>query len=324
MLVVGGMLGAVDVGPRVTSTVRYQGWLADSARWNGFAFRDDDILISTPSKCGTTWTQMLVALLVFGGPEFPEPLHRLSPWLDALLEPLDEVYGRLEAQHHRRLIKTHVPLDGLPRHGGVTYVVVGRDPRDVLVSGMHHVDNLDIDRLLALRNDVADGEPLPSPTRADGHRALVQEFLTGEFEADPTSGRLASVLHHLDTGWQRRHEVEVVLLHYADLQADLPGELRRLAERLGYDLDEEHAVELAAEASLDRMRARAKDAAPESSVGLWKDPQQFFRKGASGDWRELLNDDDLDLYHRRVAALVDEDMTTWLHGGRVGSGVHAG
>lgn len=109
-----------------------------------------------------------------------------------------------------------------------------------------------------------------------------------------------------------------------DLQADLPGELQRLAERLGYQLDQERAAELAAEASLERMRARAEHTAPETSRGAWKDPQRFFRKGASGDWRELLDDDDLDLYHRRVAAMVDDDMAMWLHAGRLASGVYAG
>src|SRR5262249_38699700 len=40
------------------------------ARWEGFEFRPGDIVISTPKKCGTTWTQMLCALLIFDGPVF--------------------------------------------------------------------------------------------------------------------------------------------------------------------------------------------------------------------------------------------------------------
>jgi hypothetical protein len=34
---------------------RYRGFMADSDRWRRFAFRDGDIVITTPSKCGTTW-----------------------------------------------------------------------------------------------------------------------------------------------------------------------------------------------------------------------------------------------------------------------------
>jgi hypothetical protein len=39
----------------------------DSTRLNNFPFRDDDIIIGTWSKSGTTWTQQLVAQLVFRG-----------------------------------------------------------------------------------------------------------------------------------------------------------------------------------------------------------------------------------------------------------------
>ena len=60
---------------------RYVNDEEDSARWTGFPFRDGDIVISTRSKTGTTWVQMICALLVFQTPELPEPVARLSPGL---------------------------------------------------------------------------------------------------------------------------------------------------------------------------------------------------------------------------------------------------
>src|SRR5215203_1589032 len=112
------------------SRVRYRNLVMDSARWDGFEFRSGDIVISTPPKCGTTWTQMLCALLIFDGPTFPALLSDISPWLDMNIRPLAEVTVALAAQTHRRVIKTHTPLDGIPLHRDVTYLVVGRDPRD--------------------------------------------------------------------------------------------------------------------------------------------------------------------------------------------------
>ena len=85
-------------------------------------------MISTPAKCGTTWTQMLVALMIFDGPDFPAPLDLISPWLDMCNRAVEDVRRDLDAQTHRRFIKTHTPLDGLPVRTDVTYVVVGRDP----------------------------------------------------------------------------------------------------------------------------------------------------------------------------------------------------
>ena len=38
----------------------------DSTIWNDFRFRDDDIVISTYAKSGTTWMQQIIAQLLFG------------------------------------------------------------------------------------------------------------------------------------------------------------------------------------------------------------------------------------------------------------------
>lgn len=73
---------------------RYLGWMADSRRWDHLALRPDDIVISTPSKCGTTWMQNLVGMLVFGRVDLGAPLSALSPWLDMQLHPIDVLPAR--------------------------------------------------------------------------------------------------------------------------------------------------------------------------------------------------------------------------------------
>ena len=53
----------------------------DSTIWNDFRFREDDIVISTYAKSGTTWTEQIVGQLLFG----PDPdleVAEMSPWLD--------------------------------------------------------------------------------------------------------------------------------------------------------------------------------------------------------------------------------------------------
>jgi aryl sulfotransferase len=306
-----------------TPRPRYRSIIADSSRWDGFAFRPGDVVISTPSKSGTTWMQMLCALLIFDGPEFPAPLEEVSPWLDNCTRPLAAVTAAYAAQTHRRFIKTHTPLDGLPLHADVTYVVVGRDPRDAAISMEHHVANMDFAHFLALRAaamgnaDLAElsERPVPSEDPVERFRSFVAEETGG---GPPT---LASVLHHLDTGWQRRHDANVALFHYADLKADLPGELLRLARVLGIPCSPERARELAAEASLARMRERSADVAPSASQGTWKDVRAFFRSGGTGEWRERVSAADLAAYEARVAALAGPDLAAWAHGGRLASGV---
>ena len=98
----------------------------DSARWERFEHRPGDIVISTPPKSGTTWTQMLCALMIMDGPTFDAPLDGMSPWLDMRIRTEDEVFAIYDAQTHRRFIKSHTPLDGLPLRDDVNDVVVGR------------------------------------------------------------------------------------------------------------------------------------------------------------------------------------------------------
>ena len=133
----------------------------DSARWWDFPFRRGDIVISTRSKSGTTWVQMICLLLVFQSADLPGGLDGLSPWLDFLIVSKQEVFARLAAQTHRRVIKTHTPLDGVPLDERATYVVVGRHPLDTAVSLYHHSDNIDRRRIAELT-----GQPeTPRPPR---------------------------------------------------------------------------------------------------------------------------------------------------------------
>jgi aryl sulfotransferase len=105
------------------------------------------------------------------------------------------------------------------------------------------------------------------------------------------------------------------------LQADLEGELLRLARVLKIPCSAEHAGELAPEAHLDRMRERAADVAPIASQRAWKDVRAFFRSGGTREWRAYLSAADLAAYEARVTQLVGPDLAAWAHGGRHASGV---
>ena len=119
----------------------YIGPITDTRRWESFQPRPDDIIICTPPKCGTTWTQAICASLIHGvGHDLVVPEH--SPWIDAIFEPIDNLLERLEAQTSRRFVKTHSPLDGITYDDHVTYLVVLRDPRDAFCSMLNHRDNM--------------------------------------------------------------------------------------------------------------------------------------------------------------------------------------
>ena len=302
--------------------VHYKTLISDSSRWERFEMRPTDIVISPPAKCGTTWTQMMCALLVFQTPELERPLDGYSPWLDMLTRSDDEVFGILDAQTHRRFIKTHTPLDGLPIEPGVTYLGVGRDPRDAALSMTHHRANFAFEKLIEARlhavglDDVADllaDDPPPDPaSEAEAVRHWVDN-------ADPVTGSgscLRLLVHHLATFWPDREDERVHLMHYDDLQDDLAASLRRLAEVLRIEVPEDRWPALVEAATFASMKSRSAQLVPDSSHGVFLDPDAFFYGGVSGAWRASFDEEARRHYRETIEVLAPPDLVAWLHHGR--------
>jgi hypothetical protein len=296
--------------------VRYRSFLTDNARWDGFAFRPGDIIISTPAKCGTTWTQMICALLIFQTPDFDQPLDLTSPWLEMRTRRRADVFGLYEAQAHRRFIKSHTPLDGLPSAEGITYICVGRDPRDAGLSMAAHMANMDIGAALAALTAAYEGDdgfelPPPPPVFADPREAF-RHWVEDRTPPERVPMSLGSLIHHLGTFWSQRQRDDVVLLHYDDLRADLEGEMRRLAGRLGIAVPDDRWPALVKAAGFAEMRRRAEFVAPDTTYHLWKSTTEFFHRGTTGQWRGVLDDETLARYDARLAELAPPDLTAWL------------
>jgi hypothetical protein len=281
----------------------------DSRRWQSLVFRDGDVVISTRSKCGTTWMQMICVSLVLGSPDLPAPLAEISPWLDRTTEPLESVLRGLGAQERRRVIKTHTPLDGVPLHPRVTYIVVARHPLDAAVSLYHQGENIDHDRLGELTGAAPDARP--RPVRAPLH-AWLATWIGRDTSPQEHLDDLPGVMWHLTDAWARRAAPNVVLVHYDDLIADLEGQMRAVAARLGIGVAEVRWPALVEGARFASMRARAHVLAPDVA-GILKDRQAFFRRGRSGAGREALSDTELARYEARAADLAPPDLLAWLH-----------
>jgi hypothetical protein len=298
---------------------RYWATVYDSARWDGFELRPGDIIISTPPKCGTTWTQMICALLILQDPDLPLPLDTLSPWVDMVTRSRTELFAALEAQTHRRFLKTHTPLDGLPHDPTVTYICVGRDPRDVALSMDRHIDNTDFDAFLHARALAAaiDGIELgPLPPRAprpDGVRDRFWQWVDDETPSTQVGSSLRRTMEHLQAFWAVGDDLDIVYLHYDDLQADLEGQMRQLAARLGIAVDQQRWPGLVEAATFQSMRTRAGTTVP-AGGDHWVDPAAFFSRGTSGQWRNVLDDADLARYAARVRTLASDDLIEWVHG----------
>jgi hypothetical protein len=118
-------------------------------------------------------------------------------------------------------------------------------------------------------------------------------------------------MHHLTDAWARRAEPNVLLVHYDNLCADLDGQMRWLAGRLGISVPEPAWPALVRAAGFESMSRNADQLVP--APGLFLDNAAFFRSGRSGAGRAALSEAELAAYHARVATMAPGDLLAWLH-----------
>lgn len=302
-------------------TREYKNHHLDSTRWRAFQPRDGDIIVSTSYKSGTTWMQQILHSLIFKDTPDTLPLALVSPWLDARFHaPLEEVIQGIEAQTHRRFIKSHLPFDGLPYYPNVRYVVVGRDARDVFMSFWNHYRNYTDELMLRLNERTGwSGESLPNPPGEDEIRQAWRAWMTrGWFEWESEGWPFWGNLHHTETFWKFRDLDNVLLFHYSDMLADLSGQVSRLAEYIGIELDDEELERIVDAARFDQMKKAFKPMDEMMRSAFKGGSDSFIFKGTNGRWRDVLEADDLALYEDAKRRVLTPDCAAWLENGWLG------
>jgi aryl sulfotransferase len=275
--------------------------------------RDDDIIITSSYKTGTTWTQRIVAALLFG--HCSVNLADVSPWVDARFRgPVEDMLGRLECQEHRRFIKSHLAADGSPYFHHAKYLVVGRDTRDVFMSLWNHYSSYTDFTYDLLNDPQRSGAAFPRCPRAP--RDLWKRWIDeGWFEWESDGWPFWSHHHHVATWWAARDMSNIMFVHYADLLADTEAEMRRIADFLDIDVSEPCWPELLNDVAIDSMRQEAAHYDDPSPLIFAGGASTFFYKGTNGRWRNVLTDEDLAQYDT-AASKLDSELRAWLEGGR--------
>jgi len=276
----------------------------DSTIWNDFRFRDDDIVIATYAKSGTTWLQQIIAQLLFAGAEDLE-VAEMSPWLDLRVPPKEIKLPAVEAQTHRRFIKTHLPLEALVFSPRARYVYIGRDGRDVVWSLYNHHASAN-DAWYEALNDTPGrvGPPIGRPPASI--RQYFNEWLDGD------GYPFWSLWESARSWWAIRDLPNVHLLHFASLKADMPGEIRRLAAFLDIPIDESRWDAILAHCSFDYMKRRGSRSVPAGGAFWDGGAETFIHKGTNGRWRDTLSPAEIARYEERALAELGEACARWL------------
>jgi aryl sulfotransferase len=289
----------------------------DSARWAAYQPRAGDIVIATFPKCGTTWMQRIVAMLLAASTE-PMPVH--GPWFDFRLRgPAEETAAQAEAVTGRRQVKSHLPYDALPIYEGVKFIHVARDGRDSAMSFHNHLVGF-----TPMMNEIMDQVSLAdpkfgdrvAPTPADPAQFFRDWLVDGGARGDPG----ASYWEVERSYWAARGEANMLLVHYADMKADLAGEIGRIARFLQIEAPPAMIAEIAAAARFETMRAQGAQLMPGAGMAWDDGAQRFLYKGVNGRWKDVFSAQDVAAYEAKAEAEFSPGLAAWLEHGRLVAG----
>jgi sulfotransferase len=212
-----------------------------------------DLFVATYPKCGTTWTQYILYLLVNSA----RPLAAGQSLNDAFphLEEVGEAGVRELPKP--RLIKTHLPFERTPWSPASRYVFVARNPFDCAVSFYHHT------RGFVRHYDFAEGT----------FATFFECFVRGEVDFGDYFDHLLSWMAH-------RGEPNLLFLTYEAMLEGPHAAVAEIARFVGIEADAELIDRVVELASFDSMRRDQGRWSSQRPAGM----PEFVRKGVAGDW----------------------------------------
>jgi len=280
----------------------------DSTFWNGFKFRDDDIIISTYAKSGTTWMQQIISQMLFNG-ETDIDTQAMSPWIDFRVPPKEIKLAAVEAQTHRRFVKTHLPVQALVYSPKAKYIYIGRDGRDVLWSLYNHHLNGNEAMYDALNKTPGlVGPPLEPPT--DDIREYWHTWLAKD------GFPYWSFWENVRSWWAIRNLPNIMMVHFETLKCHMPEEMRRIAAFLDIPIDESKWDSIVEHCTFDWMRNNGEKIVPLGGI-VWKGGvKTFINKGTNGRWKDTLSAAESAEYEAKALAELGPECAHWLATGQ--------
>ncbi|ACM39858.1 MULTISPECIES: sulfotransferase domain-containing protein [Rhizobium/Agrobacterium group] len=284
----------------------------DASIWNDIKYRDGDIVVASYAKAGTTLVQQIIAQLIFDQDDEVD-VAAISPWIDSVYPDKKVKLDLIEAQTHRRFLKTHLPMDALIFSEKAKYIYVGRDGRDIVWSLFDHQNAARQDAQLLLDKEAGPSGRLRVATPP---QSSITEFFDAWLDKDGFP--FWPFWENLRSWWLARIVPNVLFVHYADLITDMAEQILRIAAFLEVPLSLDRLPRILHNCSLGHMRDHARRYVPHGA-GLWKDDGKlFFNKGQNGRWIDILTPEANAKFEQHAMAELGVDCAKWMMSGRAG------
>ena len=108
-----------------------------------------------------------------------------------------------------------------------------------------------------------------------------------------------------------------MLVHFARLKADMPGEIRRIAGFLDIAIDEARWDAIVEHCGFDYMKANAAASVPLGGAFWDGGAETFLHKGTNGRWHDVLSAEEVAAYDRKALDELGPDCAGWLRTGEM-------
>lgn len=150
----------------------------------------------------------------------------------------------------------------------------------------------------------------------DSPQAAFARFASGPMSDQGTDDlTLESILHHYRSFAHWADLPNVHFAHYADLSADLPGQIRRYATMIGVEAPDKLVADIATAASFGAMKETARQRLDGIDDGAFIQASTFFDSATNNKWKGHLSDAELASYRTRFSALATPEEIDWLKNG---------
>lgn len=224
-----------------------------------FEAQAGDVFVVTFPKCGTTWMEQVVHLLLHDGEQGEKRLTDQMPWIEAIPSRPVGFHDFLNEMETPRVFTSHLPHQLMPGKDNLTaqFVCVARNPKDTAVSYYYH------DR---------------SKMGYEGSWAdELQLFMEGKL-------MFGDFYDHVLGWWQASQTADnIFFTTYEAMKADLGQVAVQLAEFLGVAAEPELIATVVKKSSFKEMSTN-----PQTDFSWMpskEGEESHFRKGVVGDWR---------------------------------------
>ncbi len=116
---------------------------------------------------------------------------------------------------------------------------------------------------------------------------------------------------HIQSWWEIHNTPNVLLVHFNDLKADMEGGIRRIAEFLDIEIDEERWPDIIEHFTFDYMKKNANSLLEHFPDMFEGGLTKFVYKGTNGRWRDGLTSEENEKYERIANSHLTPDCAHW-------------